>query len=89
MLVLLEPQLSSIIASYESMLRPLARRLTGRDGAEEDDLMQEGYLSVWADIMAGREPQEYFAWQRMLSWLRHIRIQNPKPYAELLQITDG
>jgi DNA-directed RNA polymerase specialized sigma24 family protein len=89
MLSLLDPQLSSAIEAQEAMLHPLAMRLRGRDGADYDDLMQEGRMSVWQDLLAGREPQEYFAWQRMLKWIRHIKIQNPKPYAELFQLTDG
>ena len=89
MLALLEPQLSSAIEAQDAMLHPLAMRLQGRDGADYDDLMQEGRISVWRDIAAGREPQEYFAWQRMLSWLRHIKIQNPRPYADMLQVQDG
>lgn len=86
MLVLLEPYLSSAIEAQDAMLHPLAMRLQGRDGADYDDLMQEGRISVWADIMAGREPQAVYAWQRMLKWLRHIKIQSPQPYSDMLQV---
>lgn len=84
-----DPLLSAQIKSYEPMLHPLARRLSGRDGAEEDDLMQEGFIAVWQCIAAGKTPSKDICYKRMLNWLRHIRPQLPAPYDEIVALTDG
>lgn len=86
---LTDPHLSKLIKSYEPMMHPLARRLSGRDGAEYDDLMQEGRVAVWQAIENGKTPSTDIAYKRMLNWLRHLRPQNPSPYDEILVLDGG
>lgn len=83
-----DPQLSEMIRGYEAALLPLALRLAGRDGAEVDDLMQEGRLSVWDALRRGVEPSLVIAWKRMLMWVRYLRPQNPAPYEEIEGLDD-
>jgi DNA-directed RNA polymerase specialized sigma24 family protein len=78
-----DPQLSEAIKGYEMSLMSLALRLAGRDGAEVDDLLQEGRISIWQAIKNGAEPSLAIAFKRMLAWVRTLRPQNPAPYEEI------
>lgn len=80
---MIDPQLSEAIKSYEAALLPMALRLAGRDGAEVDDLMQEGYISIWQALKNGVEPSLVVASKRMLMWVRTLRPQNPSPYEDM------
>lgn len=80
---LTDPALSEAIKGYEAALLPLALRLAGRDGAEVDDLMQEGRISIWQALKQGIEPSLAVAFKRMLMWIRTLRPQNPAPYEEI------
>lgn len=86
---LTDPLLSEAIRGYEAALLPLALRLRGRDGAEVDDLMQEGRLSVWVALQNGRTPSLDIAFKRMQMWVRTLRPQNPAPYDEMLELPDA
>lgn len=81
-----DPQLSEVIRGYEAALLPLALRLRGRDGADLDDLLQEGRISIWAAVRRGRVPNLDVAFHRMQDWVRHIRLQNPAPYEDMLEL---
>lgn len=81
--VLEDPALSAAIKSYETSLLPLARRLEGRNGAEVDDLIQEGRLSLWGPLAEGRTPSLDICFMRMKMWVRHLIPQNPGPYEEM------
>lgn len=81
--MLTDPALSETIKGYEALLLPLALRLAGRDGAEVEDLIQEGRISVWQALKNGAEPSMYIASRRMLMWVRTLRPQNPAPYEEI------
>lgn len=83
---LTDPQLSEAIRGYEKQLLPLALRLRGRDGADLDDLMQEGYISIWAALRRGRVPNLDVAFKRMQNWVRHIQLQNPAAYEDMLEL---
>ena len=85
---LADPQLSEAIKGYEAALLPLALRLAGRDGAELDDLLQEGRISVWQALERGVVPSMYVASKRMLMWVRHLRPQSPAPYEDMLAWED-
>lgn len=82
-MTLADPALSEAIKGYEAALLPLALRLAGRDGAEVDDLLQEGRISVWQALRQGLEPNLTIAFKRMLMWVRTLRPQNPAPYEEI------
>lgn len=81
--MLTDPALSDAIRGYEAALLPFALRLAGRNGAEVDDLMQEGRLSLWGPLREGRLPSLEVCSLRMKQWVRHLQPQNPCPYQEL------
>lgn len=87
--MLTDPALSLEIAEYEPELLRLALRLRGRDGAEVDDLVQEGRISIWAAISKGTTPSLAIAFRRMLMWVRTLRPQSPAPYHDLLEYDEG
>lgn len=86
--MLTDPALSEAIKGYEAGLLPLALRLEGRDGADLDDLIQEGRISVWDALRKDVTPNLDIAFARMKMWVRHLRRQNPVPYAELVRLDD-
>lgn len=81
--MLTDPQLSEAIKGYEAALLPLALRLVGRDGADLDDLIQEGRISVWQALKLDKVPSLDIAFKRMLMWVRTLRPQNPAPYQDM------
>jgi hypothetical protein len=83
---LTDPQLSEVIRGYEKQLLPLALRLRGRDGADLDDLLQEGRISIWAAVRRDRVPSLDVAFKRMQNWVRHIQLQNPAAYEDMLEL---
>ena len=87
--MLADPQLSEAIKGYEAALLPLALRLRGRDGAEVDDLVQEGRLSIWHALANGKTPSLDIAFKRMQMWVRHLRPQNPAEYVDMEVWVDG
>lgn len=84
-----DPQLSAWIASYETTLLPIALKLRGVEGAEVDDLMQEGRIALWQCALAGVVPNIGIIYKRMLNWLRFIRTQTPGDYDDMLPLLDG
>ncbi len=86
--MLTDPALSTEIAEYEGELLRLALRLRGRDGADLDDLLQEGRISVWAALVNDKPVSLTVAFKRMLLWVRHLRPQNPAPYSDMLLWAD-
>jgi hypothetical protein len=79
----IDPQLSEAIKGYEAALLPLALRLAGRNGAEVDDLIQEGRISLWGPLAEGTTPSLDICFFRMKMWCRHLIPQNPGPYEEM------
>lgn len=64
------------IRSYNPLVEALARRYTGnRYGAEFDDLVQEGLISVWQALDAGVNPSLNVMIFAMRNWVRTIRRQ--------------
>lgn len=84
-----DPELSVAIQSYEGALRPLALRLEGRDGAEYQDLIQEGRISIWQALSRDITPNLDIAMNRMKMWVRHLRPQNPGPYDDIERFDAG
>jgi DNA-directed RNA polymerase specialized sigma24 family protein len=78
-----DPALSEAIKGYETALLPFAQRLVGRDGAELDDLVQEGRISIWGALAKGVPPSMDTAFNRMRMWCRHLKPQNPVDYLEI------
>ena len=63
------------IAAYQGMIDSQARTLEGIEGAEYDDLAQEGRIAVWRSLERGTYPSKEFVRQRMLNWVRVVARQ--------------
>lgn len=74
------------VSIYEPLVRNLARRFVGVGGAEYDDLVQEGLISVWRSLAKGVGPSADTVTKRMIDWTRYLRRYSPVPYEELLPI---
>jgi DNA-directed RNA polymerase specialized sigma24 family protein len=65
--------MSDKVALYLPMVTSHARRRTGsKYGAELDDLIQEGLISVWKSLEKGHEPVESHVVNRMKNWVRYV-----------------
>jgi hypothetical protein len=80
--------MNAAIAAYESLLCDLARPFVGRNGAEEDDLVQEGRIFVWQSFKRGVCPSGEMIQNRMKDWVKFLDKQNPIPYETLLPLDD-
>lgn len=58
------------IERYKPMVTKMAKRLSGLRGAEYDDLVQEGYISVWLAYRDGHTPSQIVCRNRMRNWVR-------------------
>lgn len=92
------------VADYRPQVEDVARRLAGsraaRDvGAEYDDLVQEGLISVWQALQRGVTPSMEVVLDRMKSWMRLLARQTGRdipqplrpqhiPYEQLLPLDD-
>lgn len=76
------------IAAYEPLLEQLARPFVGRDGAELDDLVQEGRIAVWQSLGRGICPTAGLIENRMRDYLRALKPQTPATYETLLPMDD-
>lgn len=74
------------IKVYLPLVENLARRFVGVGGAEYDDLVQEGLISVWRALAKDVGPSGDVITGRMIDWTRYIRRYAPVPYEELLPL---
>lgn len=79
---------SAEIARYERTLEGIARRYVGRNGAELDDLVQEGRIFVWQSLQRGIPPSAEMIGNRMVDYVRWLGRQTPIPYEAMLPIDD-
>lgn len=79
---------SAQIADYEDALHALARRLVGRNGAELDDLVQEGRIFVWQSLQREVFPSAEMIRNRMVDYVRWLGRQTPIPYEAMLPLDD-
>lgn len=63
------------IAAYQGMIAREARTLEGIEGAEFDDLFQEGQIIVWRTLEQGVYPSKEVIRGRMLNWVRTVARQ--------------
>lgn len=64
---------SEDVEAYSGLIEGLARRITGYAGAEYDDLVQEGYISVFLTLRRGIRPSPQVVRGRMIDWTRYLR----------------
>lgn len=81
------------VGVYTGLVESLARKLAAgpraaQVGAEYDDLMQEGYISVWQALQRGVTPSAEMVENRMRDWFRYLGRQTPIPYEALLPLDD-
>jgi DNA-directed RNA polymerase specialized sigma24 family protein len=76
------------VAAYRGLAETLARPLVGMNGAEQDDLVQEGLITVWLALEAGITPSADIVRKRMLTWVKWLGRQNPVPYEQMLPLED-
>lgn len=81
------------VADYRGLVESLAKRYVGREGAEFDDLVQEGLINVWQTLERGITPSADIIEKRMLSWVELLAGQNgkrgnPAEYDVLLPLDD-
>ena len=63
------------IAGYRDLVESLAHKFVGRNDAEYDDLVQEGFISVWLALEKGVTPAAHLIEARMLDWVRLLGAQ--------------
>lgn len=79
---------SAQIAAYEPACVALAQRYVGRNGAELDDLVQEGRIFVWQTLQRGIHPSAEMIANRMVDYVRWLGRQTPIPYEAMLPLDD-
>lgn len=67
---------SDDVAAYHDLVKKQARRYVGRAGAELDDLVQEGLISVWTHLQNGFSPSVTAIHNAQKDWVRKLRRQN-------------
>lgn len=79
---------SAQVAKYEAACEALAKPLVGLNGAELDDLVQEGRIFVWQSLQRGINPAAEMIRNRMISYTRWLGRQTPIPYEAMLPLDD-
>ena len=79
---------SEQIAAYEGVCVTIARQLVGRNGAELDDLVQEGRIFVWQSLARGIKPSGKLIRGRMVNYVKWLGRQTPIPYEAMLPLDD-
>jgi DNA-directed RNA polymerase specialized sigma24 family protein len=79
---------SAEVAAYRPKVGILALMFKGWNGAEVDDLEQEGLIAVWQSLARGVTPTETFITNRMRDWVRWLKRQTPIPYQAMLPLDD-
>lgn len=63
------------VAGYRGLVESLAPKFVGRNGAEFDDLVQEGLIFVWQSLERGVTPASIQITNRMKDWVRLLGTQ--------------
>ena len=62
----------------------MAQKLVGRNGAEFDDLVQEGWISVWRALEKGVQPSALIVERRMRAYVRWLGRRYPVAYEDMV-----
>jgi DNA-directed RNA polymerase specialized sigma24 family protein len=73
---------SEAVAAYRPVCTKLANQLNGVQGAEFDDLYQEGLIAAWMSLQNGIAPSNTFIKNRMLDWVRKCRRRGFSGYED-------
>ena len=74
------------IRGYRGLCERLARPLVGRNGAELDDLVQEGLINVWRALEKGVNPSARIVQLRMLQYVKWLGRHHPVDYEDMLSL---
>lgn len=80
--------MNTAVSGYSEAAEALARRFVGRNGAELDDLKQEGLIFVWRSLEKGAHPSAEMIENRMRTYVRWLGRQTPIPYETMLPLED-
>lgn len=76
------------IAAYCDLVESLAHKFVGRNGAEFDDLVQEGLIHVWQSLQRGIHPAAEQIENRMKNWVRWLGRRDPVEYGTMLPLDE-
>jgi DNA-directed RNA polymerase specialized sigma subunit len=68
------------IESWLPDITRIAMKFRGRAGAELDDLVQEGMISVWKALDSGACPSKTAIKNRMIDWCRYLDKNHTNSY---------
>lgn len=72
-----QPVTDDQVREYLSAVQALARQMSQVPGAEYDDYVQEGLISVWVALRNGKQPAAHIMKGRMINWRRHVEHSVP------------
>lgn len=80
------------VAEYRSLVEALATEVhrspgAKRVGAEMDDLVQEGLISVWQSLERGHNPATVIR-NRMKNWVTFLAHRGERSYTTFLPLED-
>lgn len=78
--------MNEAVANYSEAVNSLAYRYVGWNGAEHDDLVQEGLIAVWMSIHKGFDPSRQVIEGRMKNWAKFLGSQLPTEYNDMLPL---
>jgi hypothetical protein len=76
------------IADYGGLLASLAAKFVGRNGAELDDLIQEGRIFVWQSLERGIQPAAEQIENRMKDWVKWLGRREAIEYGAMLPLDE-
>lgn len=74
------------VAAYRDLCETIAKKHVGHNGAELDDLVQEGLINVWLALERGVNPSGLIIEYRMRSYVKWLGRRNPVPYEDMLSL---
>lgn len=81
--------IDSQVGSYRPTCEQLARPLVGRNGADVDDLVQEGLIEVWLRLKNGDLVDEKQIEGRMKRYVRWLGRTAPTEYEDAMSFEDA
>lgn len=74
------------VAAYAGLCEHLAQKFVGRNGAELDDLVQEGLINAWQALERGVTPSARILELRMLTYVQWLGRREPVAYEDMLSL---
>ena len=74
------------VRAYRGLCETTAQKYVGWNGAELDDLVQEGLINVWRALEKGVLPSARIVELRMLKYVQWLGRQHPVDYEDMLSL---